>query len=46
MSALIGVRIELRDAHGKLVGAVYCEDQFVIGAGPVHLCGLDTAQRG
>jgi hypothetical protein len=28
MSALIGLRIELRDAHGKLVGAVYCEDQF------------------
>jgi hypothetical protein len=28
MSALIGVRIELRDAHGDLVGAIYCEDQF------------------
>ena len=34
MSALIGVRIELRDAHGKLVGAVYCEDQFEAVAVP------------
>jgi len=34
MSALIGVRIELRDAHGKLVGAVYCEDRFEAVAVP------------
>ena len=34
MSALIGLRIELRDAHGKLVGAVYCEDQFEAVAVP------------
>ena len=34
MSALIGVRIELRDAHGELVGAVHCEDQFEAVAVP------------
>jgi len=34
MSALIGLRIELRDAHGRLVGAVYCEDQFEAVAVP------------
>ena len=34
MSALIGLRIELRDAHGKLIGAVYCEDQFEVVAVP------------
>ncbi len=28
MSALIGIRIELRDVQGKLAGAVYCEDQL------------------
>ena len=28
MNALIGIRIELRDAQGMLVGAVYCEDQL------------------
>lgn len=28
MSALIGIRIELRDIQGKLAGAVYCEDQL------------------
>lgn len=28
MNALIGIRIELRDAQSQLVGAIYCEDQL------------------
>jgi len=34
MSVLIGVRIELRDAQGELVGAIYCEDKLEAVAVP------------
>ena len=34
MSVLIGVRIELRDAQGALVGAIYCEDKLEAVAVP------------
>lgn len=37
MNTLIGIRIELRDAQGMLVGAVYCED---------HLEAVSVPQRG
>lgn len=28
MSVIIGIRIELRDAQGKITGAILCEDKF------------------
>jgi hypothetical protein len=34
MTALIGVRIELRDAQGEIAGSIYCEDKFEAVAVP------------
>lgn len=34
MSVLIGIRIELRDAQGKIAGAILCEDKFEAVAVP------------